>query len=131
MERLLSSSPRVRRKLEQHSVWKYTFRNKLTINEFAALPEMVNFYSIFLGRMSLEQFDFVGLQEEYKTSLRLFEKMFGIKVQERRENTVDREQYEDLRSNADLDKLRLTQEANQLIYDQARRRFDQLCSRHL
>jgi hypothetical protein len=117
--------------IERHSVWKRTFPNKLTINEFAALPEMVNIYSIFLGRMSIEQFDLVGLQEEYKTSLRLFEKIFGVEVQERRENTANQDQYEDLLADADLDKLRLTQEANQQIYDQARRRFDQLCSQYL
>ena len=92
---------------------------------------MVNFYSIFLGRVGLEQFDFVGLQEEYNTSLLLFEKIFGIKMQEKRENTGDRDKSEELLADADLDKLLLTQGANLKIYDQARRRFDQLCSQYL
>jgi len=122
---------RSHRRLVRHSVWKYAFQNKLSINEFAALPEMVNFYSIFLSGMSLEQFDFVGLQEEYHTSLRLFEKIFGIKVQERRDNIGKQDRREDLLADADLDGLRLTQEANLQIYDQARRRFDQLCSQYL
>jgi hypothetical protein len=98
---------------------------------FAALPEIVNTYSIFLGRITLEQFDFVGLQEDYDLSLRLFEKIFGIKVEERRENTANRDQYKAFIASVDLDKLRLTQTANQQIYDQARRRFDQLCSQYL
>ncbi len=48
-------------------------------------------------------------------SLILFEKIFGIKMQERRENTGDRSKSEEALANADLDDLLLTQEANQQI----------------
>jgi len=118
-------------KFPRNSVLDRLIRNRLTINEFAALPQMVNFYSIFLGKMSLDKFDFVGLREEYSTSLRLFGKIFSIKLEERRDNVVDAERYEDVLSSVDLAKLQQSQAKNREIYDQARRRFDLLCSQYL
>jgi hypothetical protein len=117
--------------IPRHSVLDHVVRNHLTLNDFAALPEIVNYYSTYLGRMSLEKFDFVGLQEEYNTSLCLFEKIFGVKLEEYRDNVVNREQYEHILSSVDLAKLRLAQAKNREVYDQARRRFDLLCSQYL
>jgi len=115
----------------KHSVREKFLKNGMGLNEFAELPEMVNFYSIFLGKMRIEQFDFVGLQEEYSTSLRLFERIFGFKIEESHDNSTSRESHTDLLSRTDLERLRTAQKANQIIYDQARNRFDQLCSRYL
>ncbi|MGC9964585.1 MAG: hypothetical protein ABSE08_04200 [Syntrophobacteraceae bacterium] len=134
VERLISHyflSKKAHLRPRKNTIMDRVIRNQMTIYDFAALPEIVNTYSIFLGRITLEQFDFVGLQEDYDLSLRLFEKIFGIKVEERRENTANRDQYKAFIASVDLDKLRLTQTANQQIYDQARRRFDQLCSQYL
>jgi hypothetical protein len=106
-------------------------RKRLSVNDFAALPEMANFYSIMLGPKSPDEFDFVGMTEDYGTSLRLFEKIFGIKLQERRENTIKRDQYSEFLHGMDLDIIGVAQKKNREIYDQARRRFDQLCSKYL
>lgn len=106
-------------------------RNRLTLDQFAALPEMINFYSTFLGAMKIEQFDFVGLMEEYNTSLCLFEKIFGIKLDENWDNVTSREQKKDILSNTEVARLLPPQARNQEIYDQARRRFDLLCSQYL
>ncbi|MEN6441645.1 MAG: hypothetical protein ABFD97_24050 [Syntrophobacter sp.] len=114
-----------------NSVRRKFLKNRLGLNEFAELPEMVNFFSIYLGKMRIEDFDFIGLQEEYSTSLRLFERIFGLKIEESHENPTSKASRADLLSRIDLGRLRTAQSANQLIYDQARKRFDQLCARYL
>lgn len=43
-------------------------------------------FSKFLGAVKVQDLDFVGLQEDYAGSLRLFEKIFGVNVPQRYNN---------------------------------------------
>jgi hypothetical protein len=118
-------------KFSKNSVRELLIRKKLTLNEFADLPEMTNFYSFFLGRMDIEQFDFVGLREDYTTSLCLFERIFGVKLEENRERVRNRERDRDVLSTPDMTELTVSQAKNRAIYERARRRFDLLCNQYL
>ena len=118
-------------KVPRHSAWRHMIRKSLSINDFAAQPKMANFYSLMLGPKRPDEFHFIGLKEEYQTSLLLFEKIFGIKLQEKRERIMDREQYAELLHGMDRDELGVSQRKNREIYDQAHRRFDQLCAQYL
>lgn len=116
----------------RHSLWSHVVRNRLDIYSFAALPEMRNLYGIFLGKKRIEEFDFVGLTEEYAVSLQLFEKIFGIPMDEEKVNVAkptNNERF--LPSSLDRGLLAKTQEKNRDIYDRGRRRFEQLCRRYL
>lgn len=119
------------RKPPRLSLWTQMIENEMSLTEFAASPGMVKFYPVFLGRMPMDRFDFVGLMEEYSTSLQLFEKVFGIKLQEIKTNVTSRAPYSEMLSSVDLENVRLAQKQNRMIYDQARRRFDSLCSQYL
>ncbi|HXT52590.1 MAG TPA: hypothetical protein VN811_16225 [Thermoanaerobaculia bacterium] len=111
--------------------WRRMIEEELSVEEFAALPHLVSFYRMYMGRKDVAQFDFVGLQEEYGTSLALFEKIFDLKLAERRENVLDREESLDQVSRVDKERIRALYRENQAIYDAGRRRFDQLCEQYL
>lgn len=116
---------------ERNEIWDYMIKNKLDVNDFAELRQMVDFYSIFLGRKRIRDFDFVGLTEEYEVSLLLFEKIFGIRLEHERENVSERERYDELVKHLDLERLSRSQRRNRQIYDNGRHRFEQLCREYL
>ncbi len=105
--------------------------NHMSLNDFAEAPAISDFFSQYVCGVGIERFDFVGLVEEYETSLRLFEKIFGCKMAEERLNIRPRDRFRDLLAEVDMDRLRRSQEPNRKLYDQGRRRFEQLCSRYL
>jgi len=53
-----------------HSLHKYFVQNKLSLLEFAHLPQLQNLMSsIFLRGRSLDEFEFVGIQEHFREDL--------------------------------------------------------------
>ena len=53
-----------------HSLHKYFIENKLSLVEFAQLPQLRNIMqSIFLRDRTLDEFDFVGIQEHFQEDL--------------------------------------------------------------
>ena len=98
----------------------------MTPEQFASLSWQRRMYELYMGEYPMERFDFVGITEEYETSLRLFKAIFGIDIPSYRLNEapsdgIDAGEYRG--SGA----LQATQRQNQAVHDAARRRFDALC----
>jgi hypothetical protein len=53
-------------------------QERLTLEQFAALPEMRDVHLRFLGGVPVENFAFVGLTEAFDEGMALFERLFGI-----------------------------------------------------
>lgn len=104
---------------------------QMSLNQFAELPQIANFYSRFLGRVELERFAFVGLTEEYQRSIKLFDKIFGLRLEVTHRNATNREIFPRLLEDVDLQRLQSSQKANRTIYDRAVARFEKLCSQYL
>ena len=86
----------------------------MTYEQFASMP--------------MERFSFVGITEEYQTSLRLFNAIFGVDIPYHRTNiTSSRVEA----SNQEREKVKHAQFENYSIYENARRRFDTLCRQFL
>lgn len=113
----------------KNTMWVKFDARKMTPAQYALLPRQKRLYRLFTGGLPMERFAFVGITEEYETSLRLFKAIFGIDVPYRRVN-VDAHVPNDI-SPDQLTGVKIAQQANSLIYEQARRRFGTLCRRHL
>lgn len=68
----------------KHAVRHYSYKGSFT--EFAKLPHMINRQSKFLSGVPLKALGFVGLNEYYKDSLKIFNHMFSLDVAELTEN---------------------------------------------
>ncbi len=101
----------------------------LTLSQYASLPKQSRIYELYTSGLPIEQFAFVGITEEYEASLTLFKAIFGIDLPKYRAN-VNKEVPDDF-SVREREAVRTTQRANYVIYDEARRRFDALYSRHV
>ncbi len=109
-------------------MWARMHAHRMTPGQLASLPRQRGLYRLFTAGLPMERFAFVGLTEEYRTSLNLFKAMFDIDLPYHRANTgggaggdVDRRERS---------KVRAAQRKNLAIYDAARHRFDLLCRRH-
>jgi len=65
---------------------KYPDKSYKDIVHFIKQNNLENFYSIFLGKVKVEELDFVGIVERYEDSLKLFENIFGEKLHEKEIN---------------------------------------------
>ena len=112
-----------------NAMWVKFNAERLSLRQFASLPRQRKLYKLFTAGLPMDRFCFVGLTEEYETSLDLFRAIFGIAIQYRRVNVGDKAsgQFDNL----DRDAIISAQRANYSIYDAARRRFDALCMQHL
>ena len=90
-------------------------------------------YDQFLGTYRPAQLDYVGLVEEYERSLRLFEKVFGQKIEYFHANKTEgapkpyRDNFDESGILEEVTNLMLD---NQSIYDEAKERFEALCKAH-
>ena len=102
---------------------------RLTLGEFAALPELRDVQARFLSGLPIEAFAFVGLTERYEEGMELFGRLFGLEpgVQAARRNTNPErkgERYElepGLRSS-----LEALNRADLALYARARARYEGL-----
>lgn len=113
----------------QNKMWVQFDALRMTPAQLASLPRQGKLYRLFTGALPMERFAFIGITEEYETSLRLFRAIFGIDIPSRRVN-VNKHVPNDI-SASQLTGVKIAQQANFLIYEAARRRFDTLCRRHL
>lgn len=104
----------------------------------AALPEYRGIYADFLGGIGLDRFAFVGLAEDFAASVALFEAVFGITLPVLHENAAADTGAPEVGPEAgpefdpdEIARVKAAQAENAVIYDQARRRFDELCSAFL
>ena len=58
----------------------------MTYEQFASLPGQRKLYKLFTSNIPMERFSFVGITEEYQTSLRLFNAIFGVDIPYHRTN---------------------------------------------
>lgn len=106
----------------QNRMWVQFDALRMTPAQFASLPRQTKLYRLFTGGLPMERFAFVGITEEYETSLELFRAIFGIDIPYRRVN-VD-EQPKEGPDRREHEAVRAAQRMNSAIYDAARRRFD-------
>lgn len=110
-------------------VWAHVDPTGMTLGQYASLPRQQRIYALFTSGLPMDRFTFVGLTEEYKTSLDLFRAIFGVDIEYHRVN-VD-EHVPDNIPPDELTTVKASQHMNYRIYDAARRRFDTLCHQHL
>lgn len=99
----------------------------------ADLAEMIEYrtiYTTFIGGLQLEQFSFVGLAEHYPASIALFQAIFGIELPALHQNPSPEADALDMPAH-ELQRVKAAQTENAVVYDRARRRFDELCAAHL
>ena len=111
----------------ENAMWRKLDAKKMTAAQLAAMPRQRRIYALFTGNIPLERFAFIGITEEYETSLRLFNRMFGVNVMHRKVNVGDRTEVDKREREAIVS----AQRENYLIYERARRIFDVLCHRYL
>ncbi|MEM7333427.1 MAG: hypothetical protein AAF490_15160 [Chloroflexota bacterium] len=114
-------------------VEKYPERPAPPIKEFVEQKKHVQFYRAFLGHLSADQLHFVGIFEEYGKSLRLYEAMFGQKLDEHHINKTQskpRNYHDELKKNGNFTAVNQAMHQNQIIYDTAVARFEALCAKY-
>ncbi len=102
--------------------------DKVSLAEFAARPQVQNIYAQLTRSRgtAVETLPYVGLTDRYSDSLKLFHAVFGVQLEERVKRVGAIQPPSDA-----LEAVAPFQASNQAVYDRARRRFDQLCKRHL
>lgn len=95
-------------------------------------------FSLYLGSVSVESLEYVGITEEYEASLQLFEKVFGVTIPFHFENKThaapeqeSRDKYRRYFKDCGvLPEIEAAMAGNQRIFDLAQTRFAALCDRH-
>ncbi len=103
-----------------HSLHKHVVQNKLSFLEFAQLPQLQNtMQNIFLRGRSLDEFDFVGIQEHFAEDLdTLCRQMKWPKQQMPEERRTVHKDYRPDGLDADTEKkLRALNEADMALYE--------------
>ena len=105
-----------------HSLHKHVIENKLSLLEFAQLPQLQNMmHNIFLRDHCLDQFDFVGISEHFQEDLNgLCRQMNWPKQQMTTERPTIHKDYKPDGLDADTaKKLRALNEADVALYESA------------
>jgi hypothetical protein len=95
-------------------------------------------FALYLGSVSVESLDFVGITEEYEASLQLFEKIFGVTIPFHFENKTPAAPEQESRSKyrryfeerGVLSEIEAAMAENQRVYGLAQARFTALCDQH-
>lgn len=91
-------------------------------------------YRTFLAGHDLNDIEFIGLTEDYETSLKLFAAIFGQEIPSHRENITQKapkDYREHFTQSGDLDDIIGAMSDNADLYAQAQKRFHTLCDAHL
>ena len=134
VERLASHYHYWKRKPDrQNPTCRRLIEEDLSLEAFAALPEMRDVQARFLGEVPVQRLDFVGLTERYDESLQLFRRAFYpdlVVVAERQNVNPERgdEGYDlDDATRAAIEHLN---ERDTRLYDEAEARFNELLVEH-
>lgn len=90
--------------------------NQLDLIEFARLDMMKDIYSRYIGGWPLEKFKFIGITEQFRESIMILNKIFGINLAERHERPGNNEKYEN-EYRPYLRELRAANHENMRIYE--------------
>lgn len=113
----------------RNSMYRKFDADGMSLARFASLPRQRRIFALFTAGWPAKRFAFIGITEEYELSLDLFAEIFGIRIPHHRNNvTTGTDEELDARERRAVE---AAQRANQPIYDKYRRRFDDLCRRHL
>lgn len=111
----------------KNAMWAKFDAESMSLIRFGSMPRQRRLYRLFTSGLPMERFSFVGITEEYETSLRLFRAIFGVDIPYHRVNTGERIEV----NNRERKAVERTQGENSSIYDEARRRFDAQCRLYL
>ena len=79
VERVVSNYYFFKRNFYKHSPICNMIANGLTLEEYIELKSSKNVQSFFIANRSIEKFDYIGICEDFKRSLLLFDKTFKLK----------------------------------------------------
>lgn len=79
VERVISNYYFFKRNHYKHSPICAMIAEGMSLEEYAMLNSSINVQSFFSANKSIEQFDYVGICEEYKKSVLLFDRVFNVK----------------------------------------------------
>ena len=135
VERLISHYYYWRRNPDSDNTLSSRLTEKsLSLSEFAGIAEARNIHCRFMDRRPLDQFDFVGITEEYDRSVRLFLKILyptiaDFSVASVNQNTEKKSvAYEIVEETRRL--IEKYNEEDRKVYESARQRFGQLCKEY-
>ncbi|NEQ78518.1 MAG: sulfotransferase family protein [Okeania sp. SIO2C9] len=107
--------------------------NQLSLKEFCQLEFIKNYYQRFVTKfIEIEDLSFVGLTEYYEESIRLFNRIFHTNLEVLFLNQGVVKDYDSIINHMGIySEIKESQKENQLIYDQARIKFDRLRQEYL
>jgi hypothetical protein len=105
----------------------------MTLLEYAERQDRRHIFESFLGHTSIEDLDFIGLQEHFDASIELFGKTFGKqltvhRVNQTRNKPVDYRRY--LEEEGLIKPMLQCMQRNLVIFEQAEKRFRELMANH-
>jgi hypothetical protein len=102
----------------------------MSLPEYLEWSAFHNHQSQFLGSLSIEDLAFVGLSEEYATSLSMFEAIFGIALDVKYENVNPHRQAEGYHIDAEVRRAVNKYRAEDVeLYERAKALFAQQLGR--
>lgn len=117
-----------------HEIWQKLHRHNMTLIEFAKLEELRNIHSKFLDGKSLDEFDFVGITEEFDQGWSLFQRLFfshiPLKALEARNQNPEKKGKRYELDAGTRNVIVQCNEADMALYDKGKRRFRELCQLH-
>lgn len=110
----------------QNPMWLKFYTEQWTLEEFLLNPHFVNFQSRFTAGLDIDEFDFVGVVEEFAQSMKLLGRMYpefeGIEVkQSRKTKFKDTDSIANL-SQRVMDEFYQLHQEDYAIYERARQR---------
>jgi hypothetical protein len=134
VERLASHYHYWKRKPDkQNPTCRKLIEDDLSLEAFAALPEMRDVQARFLGEVPAARLAFVGITERYDDSIDLFRRAFFPALPSTTEHVNANPERASDRYELDPDTRRAIEELNvadAAVYEKASRRFEQLLAEH-
>ncbi|HEY7002114.1 MAG TPA: sulfotransferase family 2 domain-containing protein [Candidatus Udaeobacter sp.] len=110
--------------------WEQVTTHNMSLEQFAELEFARNLQEAFLSSLAVEQFDFIGITEEFDRSLELFRRLFcpdiRLDATIQNDNPNRRGKFYDMDSEV-RKKIRLLNERDVHLYVDGVRRFRYLC----
>ena len=118
----------------QHPLFHRLIVEKLSLAEFAEIEGMRNVHSRLLKGKTLDDFDFIGITEDYDRGVALFLKLFAPRAAPSPVPAVNQNQNKSV-SRYEIDKgvrdeVAACNELDFALYEAGKRRFKELCDSH-
>lgn len=79
-QRLVSNYYFFKRNFYNHSPISHMIKDGLTLEQYIELDSSKNVQSFFLANKSIDDFKFIGILEEYESSIKIMKKIFDLKL---------------------------------------------------